>query len=80
MVIVMKVGSSTYTALAGMHKGTNNTRKQTADLAGATQMKSQVKQTDITSDLKTEKAEYENAVDSNQKSNKTIGSIIDVKV
>jgi hypothetical protein len=79
MVIVMKVGPSTYTALAGMQKGMNNARKHTAELAGATQMKGQVENASALLDLKEDK----NQIDANAKSakinNEVIGTIIDVK-
>jgi hypothetical protein len=78
MVIVMKVGPSTYTALAGMQKGMNNARKHTAELAGATQMQGQVDANALVS-LKEDKNHVEANVKSAQTSNEVIGTIIDVK-
>jgi len=79
MVIVMKVGSSTYTALAGMQKGMNNARKHTAELAGATQMQGQVDKVSALVDLKADKTNVAVNAKSAQISNEVIGTIIDVK-
>ncbi len=78
MVIVMKVGPSTYTALAGMQKGMNNARKHTAELAGATQMQGQVDPNALV-DLKADKNHVQANAKSAQISNEVIGTIIDVK-
>ncbi|MFV1982937.1 MAG: hypothetical protein ACC657_05290 [Thiohalomonadales bacterium] len=76
----MKIGPSTYTALAGMHKGINNTRKHTAELAGATQMQGQVEKVSALVDLKADKTHVEANAQSVSITNKVIGTIIDVKV
>ncbi len=80
MVIVVKVGSSTYTALAGMQKGLKNARKHTADLASATQMKGQVEQVNALLDLKQDKLQIEANVKSAKVADAVKGTIIDVKV
>ena len=75
----MKVGPSTYTALAGMQKGMNNARKHTAELAGATQMSGQVEQISAHVNLQTDKAQVQANAKSAHSTNEVIGTIIDVK-
>ncbi|VAW98832.1 hypothetical protein MNBD_GAMMA22-1339 [hydrothermal vent metagenome] len=79
VVIVMKVDSSTYTALAGMRKGIDNARKHTAELAGATQMKGQVEKASALIDLKQDKIQVEANAKSAKINDGVIGTIIDVK-
>ncbi|MFV2060657.1 MAG: hypothetical protein ACC653_08215, partial [Gammaproteobacteria bacterium] len=74
----MKVGSSTYTALAGMQKGTNNARKHTAEFAGAAQMQGQVDKAGSLVDLKADKNHVEANAKSAHNTNEVIGTIIDV--